>query len=101
VSTLLGDDPGVSFERLVARQAGVVSLAQAVAAGMSPDTVQRRVQQGRWDRLHPGVYLVGGHRRTPEARIRGAWLWGGLYAAARAITSPAPAGTCCASPGTA
>jgi very-short-patch-repair endonuclease len=79
---------GVSFERLVARQAGVVSLAQAVAAGMSPDTVQRRVQQGRWSRLHPGIYLVGGHRLTPEARIRAAWLWGGAFSV---ITGPAAA----------
>lgn len=69
----------MSFERLVAHQAGVVSLAQAVAAGMSPDTVQRRVQQRRWSRLHPGMYLIGGHRLTPEARIRGAWPWGGPY----------------------
>jgi hypothetical protein len=43
---------GVFFERLVARQARVISLAQAVAAGMSPHTVQRRVRQGRWTRLH-------------------------------------------------
>ena len=78
----------MSFERLVARQAGVISLAQAVAAGMSPDTVQRRVRQGRWTRLHPGIYLVGGHRRTPEARIRGAWLWGGPDSI---ITGPAAA----------
>jgi very-short-patch-repair endonuclease len=67
----------VSFERLVARQAGVVTLAQAVAAGMSAATVQRRVREGRWSRLHPRVYLVGGHRPTPEARIRAAWLWAG------------------------
>lgn len=79
---------GVSFERLVARQAGVVSLAQAVAAGMSPDTVQRRVQQERWSRLHPGIYLLGGHRITPEARIRAAWLWGGPFSV---ITGPAAA----------
>jgi hypothetical protein len=69
--------PGVSFERLVALQGGVVTLAQAVAAGMSPATVQRRVRQGRWSRLHPGIYLVGGHRHTDEARIRAAWLWAG------------------------
>jgi very-short-patch-repair endonuclease len=78
----------VSFEHLVARQAGVVSLAQAVAAGMSPDTVQRRVRQGRWSRLHPGIYLVGGHRRTPEARVRAAWLWGGPHSV---VTGPAAA----------
>jgi very-short-patch-repair endonuclease len=78
----------VSFERLVARQAGVVTLAQVVGAGMSPDTAQRRVQQGRWDRVHPGIYLVGGHRLTPEARIRAASLWGGPLAV---ITGPAAA----------
>jgi very-short-patch-repair endonuclease len=80
--------PGVSFERLVALQGGVVTLAQAVAAGMSPATVQRRVRQGRWSRLHPGIYLVGGHRHTDEARIRAAWLWGGPYSV---ITGPAAA----------
>jgi very-short-patch-repair endonuclease len=79
---------GVSFEHLVARQAGVVTLAQAVAAGMSPATVQRRVRQGRWTRLHPGIYLVGGHRRSDEARIRAAWLWGGPYSV---VTGPAAA----------
>src|SRR4029079_11984612 len=26
-------------------------------------------------RLHPGVFLVGGHRLTDEARVRAAWLW--------------------------
>lgn len=76
------------FERLVARQAGVVSLAQAVAAGMSPATVHRRVRQGRWSRLHPGVLLVGGHRRSDEARVRAVWLWGGPYGV---ITGPAAA----------
>lgn len=80
--------PLMSFERLVARQAGVVSLAQAVAAGMSPGTVQRRVREGRWSRLHPGIYLVGGHRRTDEGRIRAAWLWGGPYSV---VTGPAAA----------
>lgn len=79
---------GVDFEQLVARQAGVVSLAQAVAAGTSPGTVQRRVREGRWTRLHPSIYLVGGHRRTPEARIRAAWLWAGP---ASVITGPAAA----------
>ena len=61
----------------MARQAGVVSLAQAAAHGYSPDRVRRRVRDGRWRRLHPGVVLVGGHRLTDEARVRAAWLWAG------------------------
>jgi hypothetical protein len=65
------------FEGLVARQAGVVTLAQAAAHGYSPDRVRRRVREGRWRRLHPGVVLIGGHRLTDEARVWAAWLWAG------------------------
>jgi very-short-patch-repair endonuclease len=67
----------VSLERLLERQAGVVTLAQAVTCGLSADTVRRRARDGRWTRLHPSVYLVGGHRRTGEARMWAAWLWAG------------------------
>ena len=65
----------MSWEELVARQAGVVSLAQAVAHGYSAARAHRRVREGGWRRLHPGVFLVGGHRLTDEARVRAAWLW--------------------------
>ncbi|HEY0813285.1 MAG TPA: type IV toxin-antitoxin system AbiEi family antitoxin domain-containing protein [Pseudonocardia sp.] len=65
------------FEELVARQAGVVTSAQAAAHGYSADRVRRRVREGRWRRLHPGVVLVGGHRLTDEARTWAAWLWTG------------------------
>jgi very-short-patch-repair endonuclease len=65
------------FEELVARQDGVVSLAQAAAHGYSADRVQRRVREGRWRRLHPRVVLVGGHRLDDAARVRAAWLWAG------------------------
>jgi very-short-patch-repair endonuclease len=71
----------VSLDDLVARQAGVLALHQAVELGMSAATVQRRVRQGSWTRLHPATYLVGGHRMTDEARIRAAWLWAGEQAA--------------------
>ena len=67
----------VSLERLLERQAGVVTLVQAATAGMSPDTVRRRARTGRWEQLYPRVYLVGGHRLTGEARVWAAWLWAG------------------------
>lgn len=67
----------VSLERLLERQAGVVTLAQAMACGVGADTVRRRARDGRWTRLHPPVYLVGGHRLTADARAWAAWLWGG------------------------
>jgi predicted transcriptional regulator of viral defense system len=62
---------------LLRRQGGVVRLDQAVAGGVSARTVRRRVADGEWRRLHPGVYLVSGHRLTNEARVRAAWLWAG------------------------
>lgn len=78
----------MSIEWLLERQAGVLTLAQAVSCGVSPDTVQRRVREGRWHRLHPRVYLVGGHRRTTEVRIRAAALWAGPEAV---LSGPAAA----------
>ena len=67
----------VSLEELLERQAGVVTLTQAVACGLSADTVRRRTRDGRWTRLHPTVYLVGGHRLTGEAQTWAAWLHAG------------------------
>ncbi len=72
----------------MARQAGAVSLAQAVAQGYSADRVHRQVRARRWRRLYPGVFLVGGHRLTDEARVRAAWLWAGE---ASVVTGPAAA----------
>jgi very-short-patch-repair endonuclease len=79
----------MSLPHLLARQAGVVAVAQAAGCGLSPSTMQRRARRGGWERLHPGVYLVGGHRLTDEARIRAAWLWAGGEPAA--VTGPAAA----------
>ncbi|MHA6620999.1 DUF559 domain-containing protein [Pseudonocardia sp. DLS-67] len=62
------------LERVLVLQAGVITLAQARACGLSADTVRRRVRAGAWRELHPCVFLVGGHRLTGEARVRAAWL---------------------------
>ena len=78
----------MSLDDLVRRQAGVVTLGQAVACGVSAATVQRRARHKAWERLHPGVYLVGGHRLTDEARVRAACLWAGETAA---VSGPAAA----------
>lgn len=78
----------MSIDRLLARQAGVLALRQAAECGVSAATVQRRARDGGWRRLHPGVYLAGGHRYSDEARIRAAFLWGGPGAA---VTGPAAA----------
>lgn len=77
------------IDHMVSRQGGVLSLAQAVALGMSARSVQRRVRSGAWDELYPRVYLVGGHRYSDEARVRAAWLWARGEPAA--VTGPAAA----------
>ncbi|WP_300018985.1 type IV toxin-antitoxin system AbiEi family antitoxin domain-containing protein [Pseudonocardia sp.] len=76
-----------TFDQLVARQGGVVALWQAVEHGMTAATVHRRARSGAWLRLHPGVYLIGGHRFTDEVRVRAAWLWAGPAAAVTGCTA--------------
>jgi very-short-patch-repair endonuclease len=44
---------------IAARQHGVVSAQQLLAAGLSRDTISRRARRGRLHRLHQGVYAVG------------------------------------------
>lgn len=67
----------MSVEDLLVRQAGVITLAQAVGAGLSAATVHRRARRGEWHRIHPHVYLAAGQRLTDEARVRAASLWAG------------------------
>ncbi|NMH98867.1 type IV toxin-antitoxin system AbiEi family antitoxin domain-containing protein [Pseudonocardia acidicola] len=78
----------MSIDHLLRRQAGVLSLGQALEHGMSGRTVRRRVASGRWRALHTGVYLLGGHRLTDEVRVRAAGLWAGENAA---VSGPAAA----------
>ncbi|GAA2873600.1 type IV toxin-antitoxin system AbiEi family antitoxin domain-containing protein [Pseudonocardia halophobica] len=80
----------MQLRRVLERQAGVVSLTQAVACGLSPDVPQRRAVAGEWTRVHPAVYLVGGHRLTDAARVWAAQLWAGE----RAVVSGEAAAWC-------
>lgn len=58
-------------------QDGVITLAQARAAGLSQDAVNRLVRSGRWRRCAPGVYFAEDHHYTDAARYRVAvWSYG-------------------------
>ncbi|MFC7546358.1 type IV toxin-antitoxin system AbiEi family antitoxin domain-containing protein [Plantactinospora sp. GCM10030261] len=47
-----------SLRRVAAGQDGVVSLRQALRAGLSRDEVRQRCRAGRWIRLLPGYFLI-------------------------------------------
>ena len=55
---------------IAARQHGVVSLAQLIAAGLTASGVRDRVAAGHLHRIHQGVYAVGRADLTP----RGHWM---------------------------
>ena len=68
--------------RLARRQHGVVTLDQARAAGLSQRAIDRRLGSGRWERLHPGVYRVGGAPPSWEQLVLAACLHAGEGSAA-------------------
>jgi very-short-patch-repair endonuclease len=70
----------VFIEGILRRQAGVISRAQALSAGMSEDQVDRRLATGRWLTVRPGVYLMADRELSDESRIRAAGLWAGAEA---------------------
>ncbi|MGH3929449.1 MAG: type IV toxin-antitoxin system AbiEi family antitoxin domain-containing protein [Pseudonocardiaceae bacterium] len=69
------------------RQAGVISRGQARDAGLSRDAINRRVAGGKWERLHPGVYLAADHPYTDEVRLRAAALWAGKDAVPHGVSA--------------
>ena len=50
---------------------------QATEAGLSTRTIRRYVAEGRWRRLHPGVYIAGSGRVDDVARACAAVLAAG------------------------
>ncbi|HEY6423683.1 MAG TPA: type IV toxin-antitoxin system AbiEi family antitoxin domain-containing protein [Pseudonocardiaceae bacterium] len=77
----------VLIEELASARDGVLTLDEALRAGLTLRQVQYRVHTGRWIRLHPGVYLVG--RREPDQRAgtRAAVAWAGAGAVASGLTA--------------
>jgi hypothetical protein len=71
-TSIRSDQPCAS---IAAAQFGLISHAQAVACGMSPHAIHRRVAARRWDRVLPGVYRLVGAPSSWEQRLMAAVVW--------------------------
>lgn len=71
--------PGMADDvvRILARQYGLISRAQALAAGLEPGAIRHRVDSGRWIREAPGVYGIPGHRPSWRRSLWSAYLHAG------------------------
>ncbi|MDQ4071709.1 MAG: type IV toxin-antitoxin system AbiEi family antitoxin domain-containing protein, partial [Actinomycetota bacterium] len=67
--------PEVQISGLARAQEGVVSTSQLRAVGFGEGAIRRRVEAGRWRRVHRGVYVLGPARLSQ----RGRW-WAALLA---------------------
>ncbi len=64
-------------QRLLDSQDGVISVGQAVAAGMSDKRVRAQVRAGRWQLMHRGVYAAFTGRPGRPAELWAALLRAG------------------------
>jgi hypothetical protein len=84
---MMGMDQNITYRAVEAEvastQHGLITFDQAIAVGLSPQQVQRRVARGQWVRVHRGVYRVAG---TPPS-WHGAALAACLAAPRGAMTS--------------
>jgi very-short-patch-repair endonuclease len=68
---------------LAARQHGVISRKQLLAAGLSSDEIDSRISRGRLHRTWRGVYAVG----RPQLTLRGWWMAAVLTCGGNAVLS--------------
>lgn len=70
-----------------ARQHGLITTAQAVALGLTPDGIRHRVRTGQWQRERVGLYRIAGSATTPTRSVMGAVLRAGAPSWASHFTS--------------
>lgn len=71
------DSADRKLSRCAERQHGLVTRAQALAAGFSERAIDYRIRERTWERLHPSVYLLAGSPRSYPQVVLGAVLAAG------------------------
>ncbi len=61
--------------QIIGRQRGLITRTQALAAGMSPTTISRRLAQREWFPVYPGVYRHAGAEVCDRLMLEAAILW--------------------------
>lgn len=69
-------------QALMRRQQSLVTLPQALAAGLTRDQIRHRVRNGVWVRVHPEVYASASGCPSPAGDLLAACLAAGARAAA-------------------
>jgi very-short-patch-repair endonuclease len=76
-----------TLARLLVRQDRVLTLPQALAAGLTPSAIVHRRRSGRWQLLRPGLYLAQSGVPSPEQWMRAGLLVAGPDALLDAFTA--------------
>jgi very-short-patch-repair endonuclease len=76
------DEAMESLEERAEKQYALFTVGQAVASGVNRTTLYRRVRQGRYVLVHPGVFTLAGVPESWERSILAACLAGGTTAVA-------------------
>jgi Transcriptional regulator, AbiEi antitoxin len=63
-----------AIAELAGRQDNLITRDQLLATGLGRGAIAHRLSTGRWQRVHPGVYLVAPAPLDPHARARAALL---------------------------
>jgi hypothetical protein len=66
-----------NIARISSKQYGVFSRDQATSAGFSPSAIVRRLRNGEWLHVFPGVYRLSSVPRSWKQDVMAALLWAG------------------------
>lgn len=67
--------PEVRCSLIAATQFGLITLSQALAAGLTEQQVRYRHAVGKWDRVYPTVYRFAGTPHSYEQDLLAVTLW--------------------------